>query len=298
VFDGLPMTCPYRDLRYLRVEVNDLDAAARFASELFGLQVADRTESQAMFRSDARNYAICFSRPGDGEAVALTVAESGDLDRLAERLTTAGHTPRRLDAAAAAARQAKEVLRVAAPNGVMVEIVWRPLTSGWRYHGPRDAGIVGLQAVSLASANMAADETFWTRGLGLTVTDWAGDAVYLALDEAHHRIALYPSTRNGILGATWAVESKNNIMTNWYFLQKAQVPIAAGPGRQPASNAIFVTAHGPRGLLMSYAAETDAGPHIAARGPRQFPDLATSHCAWGSPTEQPEFLGRGTHDRA
>ena len=290
------MTVRYRDLRYLRVEVDDLDAAARFASELFGLQPADRTESQAMFRSDARNYAICFSRRRDGEAIALTVAESADLDRLAERLTAAGHSPRRLDAAAAAARQAKEVLGVAAPNGVTVEIVWRPLTSGWRYHGPRDAGIVGLQAVSLASTDIAADEAFWTRGLGLTVTDWAGDAAYLALDDAHHRVALYPSTRNGILGATWAVENKNNIMANWYFLQKAQVPIAAGPGRQPASNAIFVTARGPRGLLMSYAAETDAGPHIAARGPRQFPDLATSHCAWGSPTEQPEFLGGGADD--
>jgi 2,3-dihydroxy-p-cumate/2,3-dihydroxybenzoate 3,4-dioxygenase len=292
----MPMTYPYRDLRYLRVEVDDLDAAARFASELFGLQVADRTESRAMFRSDARNYAICFSRRGDGEAVALTVADSADLDRLAERLTAAGYSPRRLDAAAAAMRQAKEVLAVAAPNGVMVEIVWRPLTSGWRYHGPRDAGIVELQAVSIASTDIAADEAFWTRGLGLTVTDWAGDAAYLALDEAHHRVALYPSTRNGILGATWAVESKNNVMTNWYALQKAQVPIAAGPGRQPASNAIFVTARGPRGLLMSYVAETDTGPHIAARGPRQFPDLATSHCAWGSPTEQPEFLGGGVHD--
>jgi 2,3-dihydroxy-p-cumate/2,3-dihydroxybenzoate 3,4-dioxygenase len=287
----MPMTVRYRDLRYLRVEVDDLDAAARFASELFGLQPADRTESRAMFRSDARNFAICFSRERDGEAIALTVAESADLDRVAERLTAAGHSPRRLDAAAAAARQAKDVLSVKAPNGVTVEIVWRPLTSGWRYHGPRDAGIVGLQAVSLASTNIAADEAFWTQGLGLTVTDWAGDTAYLALDDAHHRVALYPSRRNGILGATWAVENKNNIMTNWYVMQKAQVPIVAGPGRQPASNAIFVTARGPRGLLMSYAAEMDEGPHIAARGPRQFPGTAASHCAWGSPTEQAEFLG-------
>ena len=285
------MTVRYRDLRYLRVEVDDLDAAARFAGELFGLQPADRTESCAMFRSDARNYAICFSHQRDGEAVALTVAECADLDRAAERLTAAGRAPRRLDAAAAAARQAKEVLSVTAPNGVTVELVWRPLTSGWRYHGPRDAGIVGLQAVSLASTEVAADAAFWTRGLGLTVTDWAGDAAYLALDEAHHRLALYPSTRDGILGATFAVESKDNVMANWYFLQQAQAPIVAGPGRQPASNAMFVTTRGPRGLLMSYAAETDAGPHIAARGPRQFPDVASSHCAWGSPTRQPEFLG-------
>lgn len=286
------MTVRYRDLRYLRVEVDDLDAATRFATDLFGLEPADRDDSRAMFRSDTRNYSICFARARDGEAVALTVAESADLDRIAERLTGAGYAPRRLDAAESAARQAKAVLAVTAPNGVAVEIVWRPMTSGWRYHGPRDAGIVELQAVSLASTDIAADEAFWTRGLGLTVTDWAGDTAYLALDDAHHRIALYPSRRNGILGVTFAVENKNNVMANWYFMQKAQVPIVAGPGRQPASDALFVTARGPRGLLMTYAAETDAGPHIAARGPRQFPDVASSHCAWGSPTDQPEFIGR------
>jgi len=285
------MTVCYRDLRYLRVEVDDLDAATRFASELFGLQPAGRDDAHAMFRSDSRNYAICFSRAGDGEAVALSVAEAADLEKLEERLKAAGYSPCRLDAAQAAARQAKEVLAVTAPNRVTVEIVWRPLTSGWRYHGPRDAGIAGLQAVSLASTDVAADEAFWTRGLGLTVTDWAGDAAYLALDEAHHRVALYPSRRDGILGATWAVESKDNVMANWYLLQKSQAPIVAGPGRQPTSNAIFVTTRGPRGLLMSYAAEIDAGPHIAARGPRQFPDTPASHCAWGSPTAQPEFLG-------
>lgn len=286
------MTVSYRDLRYLRVQVDDLDAATRFAAELFGLQPADRDETHAMFRSDARNYAICFSRADDGEAVALTVAAAADLDAMAERLTAEGHAPRRLSAAEAEARQAKEVLAVTAPNGVTVEIVWRPMTSGWRYHGPRDAGITGLQAVSLASTDVAADEAFWTRGLGLTVTDWAGDTAYLALDEAHHRVALYPSARDGILGATWAVEGKDNVMSNWYFLQKAQAPIVAGPGRQPTSNAMFVTTCGPRGLLMSYAAETDSGPQVMNRGPRQFPPTAASHCAWGSPTEQLEFLAR------
>ena len=285
------MTVHYRDLRYLRVEVDDLDAATRFAADLFGLQPADRNDTHAMFRSDARNYAICFSRARDGEAVALTVADSADLDRLFYRLKAAGYSAGVLDAQAAEARQAKKVLAVSAPNGVTVEIVWRPMTSGWRYHGPRDAGITGLQAVSLATTDIAADETFWTKGLGLTVSDWAGDAAYLALDEAHHRVALYPSRRDGILGATWAVENKDNIMANWYFLQKAQAPIVAGPGRQPTSNAMFLTTRGPRDLLMSYEAEMDEGPHIAARGPRQFSDRAASHCAWGSPTEQPEFLG-------
>src|SRR2546430_7676220 len=104
------MTVRYCDLRYLRVEVDDLDAATRFAADLFGLQPADRDDARAMFRSDARNYSICFSLPKDGEAVALTVAEASDLEEMAERLKGAGYTARRLEAAQAATRQAKDVL--------------------------------------------------------------------------------------------------------------------------------------------------------------------------------------------
>lgn len=281
----------YRDLRYLRVAVDNLDEAARFARDVFGLQAADRDDLRAMFRSDDRNYSLCLSTAGDGEAIALTVASAGDLDTLETRLSDAGHAPRRLSADEAASRQARAALTVQAPNGVAVEIVWRPLTSGWRYHGPRDAGITGFGCVQLACTDIAANEAFFVRGLGLTVSDWAGDAAYLALDEAHHRIALYPSDRDGILGAAYEVDARDSLMRNWYFIQKSQLPVVAGPDRQAASGAIYVTTRGPRGLLMTYMTGMEKGPQIAARGPRQFADTAESHGLWGSITEQPEFLG-------
>jgi 2,3-dihydroxy-p-cumate/2,3-dihydroxybenzoate 3,4-dioxygenase len=282
------MTDIYRDLRYVRVGVGDLDAAARFAAEVFGLQPADRDGSHARFRSDARNYALCYTTADDGAAVALTVARAEDLDAAEIRLAAWG--PRRLTRDEAALRQVKSGLAVPAPNGVTVEIVWRPLTSGWRYHGPRDAGITGFQAVQMACTDIAANEEFWTRGIGADVSDWAGDAAFLRIDTAHHRIALYPSGRDGILGATWAVESINNVMQGWYFLQSRQQPIIHGPGRQATSGAVFVTTKGPGEILYTYAAETEEGPQIAARGPRQFADSALSHCAWGSPCTAPEFL--------
>lgn len=283
------MTIQYRDLRYIRVGVDDLDAATAFASGIFGLQIADRDDAHARFRSDARNYSVCYSRAGDGNAVALTVARAEDLDALAARL--AEYAPRKLTVEEAAARQVKAGLAVQAPNGVTVELVWRPLTSGWRYHGSRDAGITGFQAVQLACTDIAANEKFWTAGIGLQVSDWAGDAAFLRLDDAHHRVALYPSDRDGLLGATWAVEGVNNVMQNWYHLQNCQQPVAHGPGRQPTSEAIFVTTRGPGELLYTYAADTASGPEIAARGPRQFADVALSHCAWGSPCSAPEFMG-------
>lgn len=282
----------YRDLRYIRIEVEDLDAAASFAVDTFALMPGDRGEHHATFRSDARNYALCCSTAGTGDAVALTVAGRDDLDRISGQLSKAGYAPASLPGDACLVRQVKEAVAVRAPNGVTVEIVWRPLTSGWPYHGPRDAGIAGLQSVSLATTDPAADEAFWVRGLGLRITDYAGDAVFLTLDEAHHRVALYPSGRNGILCATWEVRSRDHVMRNWYHLQKSQMPVVAGPGRQATSGAMFVTTRGPGGVLFSYAHGMEEGPQIAARGPRQFADSALSHCAWGSPTDQREFLGR------
>lgn len=280
----------FQDIRYLRVAVDDLQEAKRFSGDLFGLQRSDENGSAARFRSDSRDYSLCFSSFDGGDAVALSVSDRDDLDTLESRLVTLGYRPRRLDEAEAEARGSRAVLAVEAPNGVTVELVWRPLTSGWRYHGPRDAGIVEFSGVQLACTDIAANEHLWTQGLGLRVSDWIGDAAFLALDEAHHRVALYPSERDGVLGATWAVESKDCLMVNWYALQKNQVEIMAGPDRQAASQAIYVTALGPGGLLMTYAAEMEEGPQIAARGPRQFAHGPGSHGVWGAPTKVPEFL--------
>ena len=281
----------YRDLRYLRLSVDDLEEAVRFATEVFGLQAGDREDERAMFRSDMRNYSVCFSTARDGDAVALTVGAEDDLTEVQTRLESAGYSPALMTSEEAATRQAKAALSVTAPNGVAVEVIWRPLHSGWRYHGARDAGIVDFGAVQLACTDVAADEAFWTRGLGLRVSDWAGDAVYLALDDAHHRVALYPSAHDGVLGAVWEVDDKDSIMRNWYHLQKSQLPVIAGPDRQAASGGMYVTTRGPRGVLMGYMTEMETGPQIAERGPRQFAGTAHSHGIWGSVTEQPEFLG-------
>lgn len=281
----------YRDIRYVRVAVEKLDEGARFAGDVFGLQPADRDDVRAMFRSDDRNYSLCLTTGGEGEAVGLTVAREEDLAAIERRLAEIGHPCELRSPDEARRLQAKAVLATRAPGGVGVEFVWRPLTSGWRYHGPRDAGIVEFAGVQLACTDVAANEAFFTRVLGLRVSDWAGDAVYLALDEAHHRIALYPSDRDAILGASFEVDRRDSLMRNWYFLQKSQLPVVAGPDRQAASGAAFVTTRGPRGLLLSYTTGMEKGPQIAARGPRQFADSALSHGMWGSVTEQREFLG-------
>lgn len=282
------MSAPYRDLRYVRVPVPGLEAAETYATDVLGLMLESRTEDALYFRSDARNHSICFCTGTDPASIALTVATRDELEQLFERFTAAGHSPAWLSDEDAGKRQVKTGVTVAAPNGVMVDFVWRPLTSGWPFHAARPAGVNGLQAVQMACTDIAANESFWTETVGGTVSDWAGQAAFVNLDGAHHRVALYPSEGDGLLGLTLGVEDIDCLMRNWYFLQGRQLPVVHGPGCQPTSGARFVTTKGAGDILYSFATRMDGPPE---GGPRQFPDVAQSHCAWNSPSTIAEFMG-------
>jgi 2,3-dihydroxy-p-cumate/2,3-dihydroxybenzoate 3,4-dioxygenase len=158
--------------------------------------------------------------------------------------------------------------------------VVRPTRSGRRYFPARDAGIVQFHGVGICTTAYDRDLAFW-KAVNAEVSDWVGDIAYLRIDAKHHRIALYPSKRNGLLYAAFEVEALDQIMQNSYFMQESQIKIVQGPGREPASRQIFLHVQGPDGLILSYVngmAEYGDRPRLA----RQFPLTATSLCDWGS----------------
>jgi 2,3-dihydroxy-p-cumate/2,3-dihydroxybenzoate 3,4-dioxygenase len=124
------------------------------------------------------------------------------------------------------------------------------------------------------------------------VSDWVGDAAFIRFDDAHHRLALHPSDRPGVLAIEYGVESINQVMQSMYFLQSAQVKVVHGPGRRPTSNQIFLTFVGPDDVLFSYVAEGSRIANDAGHRPRQFPRDQLLFCAWGSESEIPEFAAR------
>ena len=275
-------------LRYVRLGTPDLAGAADFAQRLLGLQPVGRSETAAYFRSDYRDHTLVYvADPEAGQAIGLEVYDPEALEQAARLIAAEGFAVTRGDAEACAARRVRQFVSFRMPSGYDVELVVRPLQSGWRYHGPRDAGITGLEGVALRSARDASDQAVWTRLLGGRVSDWVGDAAYVGFDEAHHRIALHPSDGHGVLAVEFAVEDVDLVMQNAYFLRGAQVRIVDGPGRRAASNQLFVTFAGPDGVHFSYVAE---GERITgARRARQFPRRRNSFCGWGSETEIPEY---------
>ena len=277
-------------LRYVRLCTRNLPVAIYFAQRILGLQLIEKSDEQATFRSDFRDHTLVYE-VGDPsqQSVGVEVRTQDVLDRAVAVLAANGITATAANADALARRKARAMVSFRDHSGNTFELIVRPETSGWRYFPSRDAGITGLAAVALRSTSNGADEALWTTLFNGRVSDWVGDAAFIRFDDAHHRLALHPSNRGGVLAVEYAVEGLNQIMQAMYFLQSAQVKIVHGPGRRPTSDQIFLTFAGPEDMLFSYVAEGARIIENGAHRPHQFARKRLSFCAWGSESTVPEF---------
>ncbi|MBR0752051.1 VOC family protein [Bradyrhizobium jicamae] len=269
---------------YVRHAVSEPEACARFVSDIFGLQKVAGQDGELAFRSDDRFRTLSLSSDrDDGASIGVEVWDDAALEAIGERLRASGFAARSANPEECRRRYVQSALLADDASGNRIDLVTRPTRSGRRYFPPRDAGIIQFQGIGLCSTNHIGDLAFW-RLLGAEVTDWVGDIAYLHIDNLHHRIALYPSRRNGLLYASFEVESLDQIMQNSYFMQENQVKIAQGPGRQSASQQIFLHVDGPDGLILTYVnGMAEIGDR--SRPPRQFPLHPASLCNWGSESQ-------------
>lgn len=285
------MSIAIEQLRYVSLGARDLDAAARFAQQELGLQAVSRDDDHAAFRSDERQYSLVYQggEPRQ-QAIGLEVRDVAALQAAADALQARGIPPRR-EPLLAARRNVRELLSFTTPGGLRVELVVRPQNQAWRFFPARDTGVTGLAAVAVRSTAPAADEALWTEVFGARVSDWAGDACYLGFDGAHHRLALHPATRPGVLAVEFGVEGINQVMQQFYRLHEEPQAIVHGPGRRPTSDQVFLSFSGPDEVVYGFVAEGVAVDPAAPPRPRQFADRPDSYCAWGSDCRIAELGG-------
>jgi len=279
-------------LRYVRLGVADPRMSADFATRILGLQPVASPEQTAMFRCDERDHTLVLYRSESPEqTVAIELRSEEAVNAAAQKLREAGYAVTSGDAALCRARRVKALASFRIRGAVTVELVVRPQNCGWRYFPSRDAGITEFFGVAFASTDVASDVQLWTSIFDGKVTDYVGDAVYIGIDEEHHRIAVHPSASDRLLEVQFRLESMHEVMQNSYFLQSAQVVIAHGPGRRPTSRQVFLSFKGPDPILFGFVAEGDRIPPDDDRLPRQFPRTPESFCAWGSQSQVAEFCG-------
>ena len=280
------------DIRYVRLGTSNRLQAETFASKVLGLEQVRHEAGSTYFRSDNRDHTLVYFEgdPSD-HTVGFEMRSASDLDAAGSELSDAGFEVRTGTMDECEQRHVKAFVHFADPTGNKIELVAQPYHSGRRYYGSRDAGITGFSHVGLCTRDAARDERFWTQVLGARVSDRIGEAPLLRIDEVHHKVALFPTTRAGIQHVNHQVESIDDIMRAWYMLQKLNVPIAFGPGRHPTSGAMFLYFRGPDDMIFEYSSgvrlirREDEGTHA----PRQFPRSNESFCMWGSIPDIAEF---------
>ncbi|RXT54241.1 VOC family protein [Bradyrhizobium betae] len=278
-----------KNLAYIRLGVSHLDAAAAFVSDVVGLQAVVTNGATRTFRSDQRKHTLSLF-VGAASGCGIEVTDHRDLDSILVRLREHKFEARLASDQECQERFVRAALITQDSGGLPVDVVFAPAHSGRRYYGPRDAGVRGLHSVGLRSVNIERDLLLWTTALGLKVRDRVGGIAYLGCDATHHRVALYPSKRSGLLYVTFEVEGFDNIMQNFYHMQEHQVRVLQGPGRETASGQAFVRFEGPDRQMFAFGCEmaiVDEQRHH----PRQFELDRYTLCGWGSECQDsPELI--------
>jgi 2,3-dihydroxy-p-cumate/2,3-dihydroxybenzoate 3,4-dioxygenase len=278
------------DVRYVRLGTDDLESATRFATDIVGLDVARRTADAAYFKSDQRDHTLAYfdGDPRD-QALGLELYDPNDLDKAAAEFEEAGYPARLGSKEECEKRGVRAFISTTDPTGNTLEIVARPFESGVRYHGTRDAGIVGFHHIGLCTTDAPRDEAFWTKVLNARVSDWISDAALLRIRTGHHAVALFPASTKGIQHVNHQVESADDVMRSYYFLKSRNVRIQFGPGRHPTSSAMFLYFAGPHGVVFEYShGLRNIQPEEEANyRPHQYPWDYNSMCYWGSKPEMP-----------
>jgi 2,3-dihydroxy-p-cumate/2,3-dihydroxybenzoate 3,4-dioxygenase len=285
------------DIRYVRLGTRDRVQADRFAREVLGLEQVRHEAGTTYFRSDSRDHTRAYFEgdPAD-HTVGFELRTADELEAAARELNDSGIAVRAGTQEECEQRHVQSFVHFEDPTGNKIDLVVGPHHSGRRYFPTRDAGITGFSHVGLCTTDAARDERFWTQVLGAKVSDRIGDAPLLRIDEIHHKVALFPTTRAGVQHVNHQVESIDDVMRAWYLLKKLNVPIAFGPGRHPTSGAMFLYFRGPDDMIFEYS----TGVRLirpedeASYQPRQFPRANESFCMWGSVPEIAEFRKPGS----
>jgi 2,3-dihydroxy-p-cumate/2,3-dihydroxybenzoate 3,4-dioxygenase len=280
------------DIRYVRLGTRDLVGADRFARDVIGLQGVRDEGGARYYRSDSRDHTLVYfdGDPKD-QSVGFEVRDTAALASAATALSDAGHAVVQGSAGECEQRRVGAFVAFRDPTGNRIELVVRPHHSGPRYFPSRDAGITGFSHIGLCTTDAPRDEAFWTGLLGARVSDRIGNAALLRIDEIHHRVALFPTTRSGVQHINHQVASIDDVMRAWYTLKSQGVRIVFGPGRHPTSGAMFLYFEGPDGMVYEYSTGVRSIPadQETTHQPRQFPLGNESFCMWGSVPDIAEF---------
>jgi len=257
------------ELGYMGLGVKDLDAWKHFAAAILGLQVVDDDDG-CRLRMDYWHHRIALHPNGDDDLAYLgfRVAGSDELAAMQARLSAAGITVRRAASDEAAERHVLELVKLADPNGIPIEIFHgpevqysHPFHPGRAMHGRFKTGAGGLGHCIVGQRDPAAAQRFYAL-LGLR-----GDVeyqirmrgrvvaapIFMHCNERDHTIAFglgAPDKRINHL--MLEVDTFDDVGLTYDLVRRAKIPVAIVPGKHSNDHMYSFYFQNPSGWMCEY----------------------------------------------
>ena len=258
-----------RSLGYLRVDATDLDAWVRYASDLLGLQVANRTDDVVEFRMDQKEYRLAVRKADqDGlTAVGWEVGGPQELDAIVTRLTDSGYQVHPLDKADCKERRISGGVRFRDPDDIYdIELHYALQESFLAFSSPTGAEFVtGLGGLGHIFQFVQDEKTYhhlYFDLLGFTLSDYVDggpnrevELKFLHCNPRHHSYAfghvdgvapavghvMFEVTKVDVVGRAWDK-----------VLMRGAAPIVQTLGMHTNDKTISFYAGTPAGFAVEY----------------------------------------------
>ncbi|MGA4987273.1 VOC family protein [Nonomuraea bangladeshensis] len=277
------------DIAYVRSGAADLDTAVRFAVDVVGMELTAQENGVAYLRADQRHHCLALVEGESGViSSGFTVRDEDALAAAETELEKAGVAVARGGAEEARSRRVRDFLSFDDPFGNRVDLVIDQVTLTAPVRHGREAGITEFGHLCLDAPDVREAYCFWNGLFNARVSDWIGDwACLMRIDQVHHKLAVFQGSQPGLCHINFQVDSLDDVMRNWHFLEANGVEIEMGPGRHPQSTAVFVYFKGPEGITYEYSWGVRLITDEDAWRPRYFdPAEPGSIDMWQGPTRR------------
>lgn len=254
-----------QSLSYLGLNVADVGAWARFATEVLGMQGAAKASGDTVLRLDdhAARILLHASPADDVGYLGFEVADAAAAQALAKSLQAGGVEVRPMRTDEADARECGGGFVFSDPDGLQLEIAYGTKRAADAFHSPREAAFVtgeqGLGHVVVSTSDLERSLAFYG-ALGFKVSDFIetdlgpGIRVKLAFlhcNPRHHTLALLPlPTPKRLNHLMVQVTTIDTVLAAYYRAQKAGLQIVRHMGRHTNDR------------MLSFYTDTPAGFHV------------------------------------
>jgi 2,3-dihydroxybiphenyl 1,2-dioxygenase len=263
-----------KQLGYLALNVSDLEAWERFASDVLGLQVLPRDPDGSLFlRMDENHHRFVLTQNGadDVGAIGWEVNNQQELADLANQLRASGVEVTAGSPEEARARRVGELIKFNDPSGIASEAYFGPLVDHLNpFHSPRPiggfvTGTMGLGHIVIRVDDAGRSLTFYRDILGMRVSDFIDlkmrrgrptDSITLSFmhcNPRHHTVAFgqFPGNKR-LLHFMLQLNSIDDVGAGYYLAQDRGVQISGSLGRHTNDHMVSFYMRSPSGFEVEY----------------------------------------------